>query len=238
MIARLIRKFFGRVHPAWIVFALTVAFVWDYSFLLPLKLFVVFLHELSHALVGVLTGGQVIEMMFSSDQGGHATIRGGSRFLILSAGYLGSLLWGGAIMLIAARSRFDRQLSLAIGMLTIFVSLYSVRNVFGLLFGTFFGLGMIAISRQLSEKFNDQFLRGIGLISCLYAIFDIKSDILDRSGIHSDAEMLGELTGISSTIWGVVWIGLAIVLSAVFLSLSSPPRERPSAKTSERRGGI
>ena len=81
----------------------------------------------------------------------------------------------------------------------------------------------------LSEQVNDFLLRWIGLTSCIYAILDIKSDVLDRPELRSDAAMLGELTSLSPQFWGVVWIVVAILGASVFLLLSCregrpPPR--------------
>ena len=65
--------------------------LWDYSVMIPLKIFVVFLHEASHAFATLLTGGEVLELSLSPRQGGHVLSRGGNLFLLVSAGYLGSL---------------------------------------------------------------------------------------------------------------------------------------------------
>ena len=57
-------------------------------------------------------------------------------------------------------------------------------------------------------------LYALGLTSALYAILDIKSDVLDRPDLQSDAYMLAELTGVGNAmVWGVVWITAALVFS-------------------------
>ena len=70
-------------------------FFWDTSFVYPLKLFVVLLHEISHGLAAVLTGGEIQAVEITPQQGGVCRCPGGNVFFTLSAGYLGSLLWGG-----------------------------------------------------------------------------------------------------------------------------------------------
>jgi hypothetical protein len=57
----------------------------------------------------------------------------------------------------------------------------------------------------------------LGLTSCLYAVLDIKSDVLDRPELASDARMLAELTGIPTTAWGVLWVAVALMVSATLL---------------------
>lgn len=54
----------------------------------------------------------------------------------------------------------------------------------------------------------------MGLTSCLYAVLDIKGDILDRPELPSDAWMLAQLTNIPTMAWGVAWIAIALNVSA------------------------
>ena len=61
------------------------------------------------------------------------------------------------------------------------------------------------------------------MTSCLYAILDIKSDVLDRSHLRSDARMLSEVTGIPTEVWGGLWILIAIGLTLWFLYLAGKP---------------
>src|SRR5271155_703782 len=63
----------------------------------PVRIFITTLHELSHALVCVATGGSVSGLTIVSDNAGHggATMcSGGNPFLYIQAGYLGTALWG------------------------------------------------------------------------------------------------------------------------------------------------
>ena len=60
----------------------------------------------------------------------------------------------------------------------------------------------------------------VGLTSCMYAVMDIKSDVLDRPRMTSDAVMLAELTGVPSLIWGALWIGIALWGAAALFKFS------------------
>jgi len=46
----------------------------------------------------------------------------------------------------------------------------------------------------------------MGLISCIYVIYDIKEDVLTSVPNGSDATILAELTGIPELFWGIFWI--------------------------------
>ncbi len=199
---------------------ISIVLLWNTLFIYPLKIFVVFMHEVSHGLAAIVTGGRIVEIQINPQQGGHALTQGGSRFWTLTAGYLGSLLLGGLILLLAARTRFDKGISIVIGIVMVAISIAYGRSAFTFLFGIGFGVALIAIGFYLPAGVNDWFLRIIGVTSCLYAILDIKSDVLDRSNLRSDARMLSEVTGISTEVWGVLWIVIAIGLTTWFLYLS------------------
>jgi hypothetical protein len=118
-------------------------------------------------------------------------------------------------MLSAARSSRIKSewVNGLIGALVIGLTLLYVRNGFGLAFGLLFGLAMIAVSQKLGDAVNRPLLLTLGLTSALYAILDIKSDVLDRPEVRSDAYMLAEITGVPTVVWGVLWIGVALALS-------------------------
>ncbi len=188
--------------------------LWDSPLIYPLKIFVVFLHEISHGMVAVATGGSIDRIVLDPMQGGACYCPGGSEFLTLSAGYLGSLAWGAAILTVGQEApRLSRKVSGAIGLMVLVLTLLYVRSWFGVAFGFGFGLLMLLAARRLSLGVNRILLTVLGFTSCLYAILDIKSDILERPALASDARMLAEMTGIPTVLWGVVWITLALVVS-------------------------
>jgi hypothetical protein len=196
------------------LFFVALWLLWNTVLVYPLKIFVVLLHEVSHAVAAVATGGSIQRIVLDPRQGGACYCPGGNALLTLSAGYLGSLLWGG-LMISAARSKRVKtgMVNGLIGGLVIGLTILYVRNGFGIAFGIAFGLAMIAASRNLSAGVNRSLLLTLGLTSALYAILDIKSDVLDRPELRSDAQMLAELTGLPTLAWGVIWIGAALAFS-------------------------
>jgi hypothetical protein len=191
---------------------------WDTIFVLPVKLFVVMLHEISHGIAAVLTGGSIDRIELTMDQGGVCYCGGGNAFLTLSAGYLGSLLWG-VLLLLTARhlGGRGRWVMAVLGVGLVMVTVLYVPGGFGLLFGLAFGTGLILSARFLSDQVNALILTGLGLTSCLYAILDIKSDVIDRPQLTSDAHMLFELTGVHTIVWGLLWIAIGLWVSWALL---------------------
>jgi Peptidase M50B-like len=197
--------------------------LWGTPAVYPLKILVVVFHELSHGLTALVTGGAIKEIQINPQQGGLCVTAGGSRFLVLSAGYVGSLLWGGAILLLTKRPRAARVLAVALGALLLVVSLVLVRPFLG--FGFFFcggtGAALVLVGVRLPGLANALLLKLIGLTSCLYAVTDIYSDILQRPGLQSDARMLAEYTGVPTIFWGALWIAISVAATAFFAVAAS-----------------
>ncbi len=212
-------ELFKRYFALLLIF-IGIAFLWDTVVMYPLKIFVVFMHEISHGLAGVVTGGKFGEFQVNPQQGGHAYTYGGSKFWVLTAGYLGSLIWGGIILLLAARTRFSKAVSVLIGIGMVAITIGFGSNLFTYLFGIGFGVALILFGMFLPVIVNEWVLRIIGITSCLYAILDIKSDVLDRSHLRSDARMLSEITPPSTEMWGIIWIVIAIGLTFWFLYIA------------------
>ena len=189
-----------------------VVFFWDSIAMYPLKLLVVFFHESSHAITTVATGGTVKELVVTQFQGGHVLSMGGSRFLTLSSGYLGSLIWGAVIYLVAVKTRKDRGAMLFLGCLIIGIALMFVRNTFGFGFSMATGVVMAVLGLKAGEQVNDFILRLIGMTSMIYAPLDIFSDTISRSHLRSDARMLAEEFGGTTIMWGGIWIVISLVI--------------------------
>jgi hypothetical protein len=185
---------------------------WQTTALVPLKILIVFCHEASHAIASVITGGEVLSLSISSDQGGVVMSRGGSRFWTLTAGYLGSLLIGVTLLLAATRTRFDRQTMGICGVIILIIAGFYVREVFALGFTIGTGIAMIAAAVRLSHNINDMILRVIGLTSLIYVPYDIFSDTVARSSLRSDARMLAEEFGGTTVMWGGLWLIVSIAI--------------------------
>ena len=195
---------------------------WEYPVLYPLKLLVVFFHESSHAIATILTGGTVKELVINKDQGGHVISQGGNPFIILSAGYIGSLLFGVVIYIASVKSHYDKiiMMVLAIGIIVITVLLS--RSLFSWIFGLLSGGAMLLMAKYLAEQYNDFALRLIGLTSMMYAPLDIYSDTISRSYLQSDAYFLAEYLGGTTLLWGSIWmlISIAVIIYCLKWTLS------------------
>jgi hypothetical protein len=195
---------------------------WEYPVIYPLKLLVVFFHESSHALATLLTGGTVKELVINKDQGGHVISQGGNQFIILSAGYIGSLLFGVVIYIASVKSHYDKIIMTALAFGIIVITVLLSRSLFSWIFGLLSGGAMLLLAKYLAEQYNDFALRLIGLTSMMYAPLDIYSDTISRSYLQSDAYFLAEYMGGTTLLWGSIWmlISIAVIFYCLKWALS------------------
>lgn len=207
-----------RLTAAFAAYFAALWLLWETPVVYPLKVFVVLLHEISHGLAALATGGAVQRIVLGIDEGGATYAAGGNVFVVLSAGYLGSLAWGLALLLASqARAPRLRLAAGALGALLLVMAALYVRNVFGIGFTVAFGAALLLASRRLSPALLSRVLTVLGLTSALYAVLDIRSDVLERPYLESDARLLAELTGVPTVAWGVLW--LAVALAACWLTM-------------------
>ena len=204
-----------------------VIILWTTPILYPVKLLVVFFHESAHALVTIFSGGQVAQLVLLKEQGGYVMSRGGSRFLILNSGYLGSLLWGVIIYWLGVHTRLDKAALMILGIVIALIALVFAGNLFTILFGLLTGITLVLVARYLSQDVSDFILRLIGLTSMLYVPLDIFSDTISRSQLNSDARMLASEYGGSTVIWGIVWLLISVFIIFICLKGSIFKRTVP-----------
>jgi hypothetical protein len=189
-----------------VALGLLAVVLWGTFVVYPFRVFVVFLHEISHGIAALLTGGRIVAIGLSFDEGGVCLTRGGSRFLVLNAGYLGSLLFGALFLLLGGRRRRAPTVVATIGLFTLVVTLLYVRTLFGLAYGLVAGAALLAAASRTRPAVSETLLAAIGVMSCLYAVWDVASDVLLRSHPDSDASALAALTGVPAVLWGAAWV--------------------------------
>lgn len=209
-------------HWQLLTLTLLIALLWNTDVLLPLRILTVFLHELAQALAAIVTGGEVLTLSISPNEGGFVTARGGNPFWITSAGYLGSLLIGAALFILALRTHWDRTILAIFGGITLLVAAFYVRDLFAFGFTLATGAAMLLASRYLSLEINDMILRTIGISSIIYAPLDIFDDTIRRAHLRSDARILAEQVGGSTLFWGGLWLVISLGVIALTLRYGLP----------------
>lgn len=203
----------------WVLgYGVLIFFLWHTPVLYPFKLITIYVHEASHAMAGWLTGATVDGIEVNVDQGGVAHLRGGSMWVILPAGYLGSSFFGAALILLGSQPALAKIASVLLGAAMV-ILLYWANNWLtrGL---TLLFVGLIGVLWWLQEgAFLPHFVLFVGTMSALYAVYDIYDDTIRRTVKQSDAYKMSEMTGIPSIVWGVLWMLFSMALLAGVLYL-------------------
>jgi len=222
----------------------------------PIRLFVTFVHESSHALIAVLTGGSVQSLTISADTSG-LTYSAPSGFfgaiLTSSAGYIGTTVFG-VLMLFLIRKNFSPNkiltgLGIFVGvMLVVFTVVSPIFNFLslqaafssilftvvagGLLSAALIGLGIFSNVRVAS--FATAFLAAqllLNSIADLKTLFFINSPF-SGSDIANDAGNMAAATHLPGFVWVFIWIGISLFMISLGLRLYAVNKTRVTATDS------
>jgi hypothetical protein len=214
----------------------------------PIRLFVTFVHESSHALIAVLTGGAVQSLTISSDGSGVVySMPSGliGQAMTSSAGYIGATVFG-VVMLILIRRSFSPHkmlfgLGASIGVMTILFGIVSpIFNfltlqvafstvLFTVVSGSLLSAGLIALARFSSLRVANFSVAFLAVQCLLNSLSDLKTVLfvnapLIGSDIQNDAANMAAATGLPAFIWVVVWIAIAVVVITLGLRMFAVAR--------------
>ena len=198
-----------------VVTCAVVLLAWDARVLLPLRLLVIAFHEIGHAIVALLSGGEVVVIGVGTDESGFTLTRGGDRVAILNGGYLGSIITGISLLLSVRTASGARS---AAGILGGILSVVAVRfhgaDPVGLSMVLVSAVCLLGLATRSADWLVEVVVRCLGWFSLLYALIDIREDVFGAGGpdVRSDAASLEALTGIAAPVWGMTWMLVGIGL--------------------------
>lgn len=207
----------------------------------PVRLFVTFIHEGSHVLASLLTGGSIQSMTVAPDGSGAVQSLSSSWLSVLitsSAGYLGAIAFG-SLLLVLIRRAYSARIVLAVsagfvGLMTVVFGLLaplwhifsadiSAGSVaFTVVSGAVLTAGLLAIAKYASDWWANFTLAFLAVQCLLNAVYDLATlfvinSPLSGSHIHSDAANMSMATGVPGIFWVIMWIGISILLISVGL---------------------
>jgi len=205
----------------------------------PIRLFVTFIHESSHALVALITGGSVQSLTVSADGSGVVYSSGASLFGTLftsSAGYLGTTAFGIVLLYLMRRNVSSNKILLCLGGFIGLVTLvfgvicplfnFLSLNVpfsslaFTIVVGIALSAGLMALALYGSSKVANWAVAFLAVQCLLNAISDLKTVLfinspLAGSDIQNDAGNMAAATGIPAFVWVLIWIVIAAVMLVI-----------------------
>jgi hypothetical protein len=200
----------------------------------PFRLLSTFVHELSHGAAAIATGGDFDRFVVNPDLSGLAWSAGGTRWIVASAGYVGSALFG-TLLLMLGRVLPARTLLFALGLALALLCVFFVRNAFGAVTG----LALAAALMLASVYVRGLWSEGLLLVLALQLLLDGFSSMIDlfwlsaHGRTHTDAHTLAQLSGLPAPAWAVIWGVVSAVLSLAALRLAYRRAPAPGAAGDE-----
>lgn len=195
--------------------------LWNTPVIYPIKLFVLILHELSHAIMGIITGGKITAMSAGLDLSGKCQVEGGNQIAIASVGYLGSLLWGILIFIAPNNLKSGKWILISFAIIILSISLItSYTNLTFVILSIISSLLILLSALYLRINIVSILVRAIGLISCIYVLFDIKEDLFSRGDVITDVTIISSLTGIPDILISTLWLVFSFFMIAIVIRYS------------------
>lgn len=197
----------------------------------PISVFVTTIHELSHAIACLATGGQVSGLTIVDDNQGHGGLTfcsGGIPFIYMQAGYLGTAIFGCLFLLLGQSERMSRFMLFMLGCL---IGLTSLSFMLGTIFSEgriLEGVGSIAWGlamagglvwcalnlRGRTAHFLFVFLAVQTALNSVTSAFTLLTTSFGFTafGSWSDATSMQKLTMIPAQMWAFGWAAASIVM--------------------------
>ena len=186
----------------------------------PFRLFVTFIHEGGHAVAALVTGSEVRGLQVAPNGGGLTYTAGGgwfSQLFVASAGYLGAMAYGAALLVLIRRAVAARLVlggtAIYVLALTVF---FGLSNPFTIVAGLILG-GLLVVAARYATLRIANFLVAFLAVQCVSgAFFDLRTLITFSApltrGPQTDAANMAALTHLPPIVWALAWTGLAIVI--------------------------
>lgn len=247
----MLKRYEGRVHRrgatspqgliplAFLVAALLTWMPWFSWLAYPFRLLVTLVHELSHGLAALATGGYFRNFVVFSDGSGLAYTAGGWRFLVVPAGYLGAAAFGALLILLGTSHRASRWSLGALGVLMALLSLryglpglaseHALAGLLAATTGSVLGAVFLAVALRASKSWILFTIHLLALMTGLNAFSDLRTLIglsSSPTALATDARSMADLTRLPATFWAVFWaLGSGILLgSAAWIAWTSRRR--------------
>lgn len=229
-----------RIELRTLAVALLASLVlWNLPFggvlLYPFKLLATWLHELSHGLAMLVTGAGFERVLIYRDTSGLAfpvyRVDDAGQAVIAAAGYMGTPLWGGLLLVITPSPRAARW---ALGVLAVLMAI-SVVTVVGNDFGQMVVLGMAGVAAGcallLPGRWRLAVAHFVAAQSCINALLDIRVLLRPQQVVNgentrlSDAHAMAAATfGTTETwavwTWAITWLVWSLIVLFVAVRLS------------------
>jgi hypothetical protein len=239
--------------------------LWNLPFggllLYPFKLLATWIHELSHGIAMLACGVGLDRLDIFRDTSGmaHARAATGSAVgsaVIAAAGYMGTPLWGAALLVIASTATAARRALLVLAAALLVTAIVVVANPFGQYAIAAIGIGVAVAALLLPARGVLAVAHFLAAQACVNALLDIRvllrpTQVVDgvplaeSDATHMAASTFGTTADWAVWTWAVIWLvwSLAVLYVALRVNArrastsaaaSAPTTETPPAGSDPR----
>ena len=198
--------------------------------LAPVTQFTTMIHELSHAIVCIATGGFVTGLTIVGDGAGHGGItncQAGMPFFYTQAGYLGTAVFGSLLIFIGQYPRISKYILIFLGIAVAAASLILIGgNVFAtglagvgsFLWGAAMSAFLIFCGVKLKPHTANLLLVFLGIQTAMNSFVGISylvqlyMGMTPSTAAWSDATNMETMTHIPAVVWSIFWFLSSIVM--------------------------
>lgn len=205
--------------------AIVAVFVlWWTPLLFPFRIYTTAVHEVSHFLASIAVSGTWGDIRLNWNGSGSAQVAFSgtvSAIIVYSAGYLGSVLFGGLLLLRSKRASTRRQTMMFITFILLIITVLAIRDVTSLLLVGIVG-GLSGLTAWKAPDILVTFsIYVLALLSSLYALMDLFFLFMSSTNpFHrgvNDAQLLANITGIPALVWATVWGAVGLFIMFMFV---------------------
>lgn len=213
---------------------------WDSIVMQPLKVFSLYLHQISHFLTAISFSYNINEFNISFYDSSYTLYKvhsWGSAFVIANAGYIGGIIF--SLLIFHFKHTYVKRyllgsVALVFLLFTINYTGLSYQLIYCALFSTF----VVVLYMLNNEKLNDWVIDIVGVSSIAFGIYDTafntifyyinqKAQIFPTLFAYTpfnDSFNMEKLTGVPSIVWGAFWLVANLVL-VYFIFTNSKKKE-------------
>jgi len=203
----------------------------------PFKILTIGIHELSHVVAALLTGGTVLSITIDPNFGGCTPVEGGHAPTILSAGYIGSTFFGGVLIFVSFDILASKIASFVIG-IGLLCPLVLVRDKLTILLTLGYEallVGFWFIDHASPLRWYCLFL---GVMNVFYALWDFLDDRFFHKANDSDSTQFSILfPRIKAHHWAIAWIIFETAICIGFMLLGIVAFKRTSQEMYDEAAG-
>jgi hypothetical protein len=224
--------------------------LWNLPFggvlLYPFKLLATWLHELSHGLAMILTGAGFDHVIIYRDTSGlayaYTSVGSFGTAIIAAAGYMGTPLWGAALLVITPDAKSARRALLVLAVLLVGTTILVVApspkgDRFGQWATPAIGVGVAACALLLPARVRVFGAHFIAAQACVNALLDIRvllrpSQVVDGklAGMSDAGNMALHTFGTTERwavwTWAIIWLAWSLAVLYVALRVSGSRASR------------